>query len=185
MSAICVCDRGSEPAGLNDQLVVLAHPRHDLLAVMVVARHDRLVVTVSAREPSLIRSQRRLSRRAAGQLQASSAGEAIVQRIRPLGQPARHLAHDRNDLLYDITAGAAGRTSQQIPHRGADLRFGRPGPQTPNRPDLTLTLPRMRNVACRLAPCLEERQCRSQTKRPPKGGLCVRGERCIRAGSCE
>ena len=34
---------------------------------MLVARHDRLVVTVSAREPSLIRSQRRLSRRAAGQ----------------------------------------------------------------------------------------------------------------------
>jgi len=67
MSAICVCDRGSEPAGLNDQLIVLAHPRHDLLAVMAVARRDRLVVTVSAREPSLIRSQRRLSRRAAGQ----------------------------------------------------------------------------------------------------------------------
>ena len=124
MSAICVCDRGSEPAGLNDQLVVLAHPRHDLLAVMVVARHDRLVVTVSAREPSLIRSQRRLSRKAAGQLQASSAGEAIVQRIRPLGQPARHLAHDRNDLLYDITAGAAGRTSQKILNRSADLCFG-------------------------------------------------------------
>src|SRR6267378_2959600 len=67
MSAIRVCDRGSEPAGLNDQLIVLAHPRHDLLAVMVVARHDRLVVTVSVREPSLIRSQRRLSRRAAEQ----------------------------------------------------------------------------------------------------------------------
>src|SRR5712664_3293124 len=39
-------------------------------------------------------------------------------------QPARHLAHDRNDLLHDITAGAAGSTSQQIPYRGADLRLG-------------------------------------------------------------
>jgi hypothetical protein len=31
MPAICVCDRGSEPAGLNDQLTVPAHPRHYLL----------------------------------------------------------------------------------------------------------------------------------------------------------
>jgi hypothetical protein len=53
MSANRVRDRGSEPAGLNDQLIVPAHPRHDLLAVMLVARHDRLVVTVSKREPSL------------------------------------------------------------------------------------------------------------------------------------
>jgi hypothetical protein len=35
------------------------------------------------------------------------------------------LAHDRNDLLHDITAGATGSsTSQQILNRGADLRFG-------------------------------------------------------------
>jgi len=40
------------------------------------------------------------------------------------GNPTRDLAHDRNDLLHDITAGAAGSTSPQIPHRGADLRFG-------------------------------------------------------------
>jgi hypothetical protein len=53
MSAICVCDRGSDPTGLNDQLIVPAHPRHDLPAVMLVARHDRRVVTVSKREPSL------------------------------------------------------------------------------------------------------------------------------------
>jgi hypothetical protein len=39
-------------------------------------------------------------------------------------RPARDLAHDRNDLLHDITAGAADSTSQQIPHRGADFRFG-------------------------------------------------------------
>jgi hypothetical protein len=53
MSAICVCDRGSEPTGLNHRLSLPAHPRHDLPAVMFVARHDRLVVTVSKREPSL------------------------------------------------------------------------------------------------------------------------------------
>src|ERR1700724_2532498 len=47
------------------------------------------------------------------------------------------------------------------PYRGADLRLGVvPAPETPNRRDLTLTLPRMDNVACRLAPCFEERQCR-------------------------
>jgi hypothetical protein len=40
-------------------------------------------------------------------------------------QPACDLAHDRNDLLHDITAGAAGSNSQQIPHRGADLRLVR------------------------------------------------------------
>ncbi len=46
----------------------------------------------------------------------SSAGHAIVQGIRPLGrQSARDLAHDRNDLLHDITAGAAASTSQQTP----------------------------------------------------------------------
>jgi hypothetical protein len=51
--------------------------------------------------------------------------QSIVQRIRLLRrQPACDLAHDRNDLLHDITAGAAGSTSQQIPHRGADLRLG-------------------------------------------------------------
>jgi hypothetical protein len=55
----------------------------------------------------------------------SSAGHAIVQGIRPLGrQSARDLAHDRNDLLHDITAGAAASTSQQTPHRRANLRLG-------------------------------------------------------------
>jgi hypothetical protein len=37
---------------------------------------------------------------------------------------ARHLAHDRNDLLHNIPADAAGGTSQQILYRGADLRPG-------------------------------------------------------------
>jgi hypothetical protein len=46
--------------------------------------------------------------------------------------------NDRNDLLHDITAGAAGSTSQQISHRSADLRFSViRAPKTPNRPDLT------------------------------------------------
>jgi hypothetical protein len=39
-------------------------------------------------------------------------------------QPARDLAHDRNDFLHDITADAAGSTSQQILDRSADLCFG-------------------------------------------------------------
>jgi hypothetical protein len=34
-------------------------------------------------------------------------------------------AHDRNDVLHDVTAGAAGSTSQQISHRGADFRYAR------------------------------------------------------------
>jgi hypothetical protein len=56
---------------------------------------------------------------------ASSAGEPIIQGIAPLGrQPARDLAHDRNYLLHDITAGVAGSTSQQILDRSADLCFG-------------------------------------------------------------
>jgi hypothetical protein len=56
---------------------------------------------------------------------ASSAGKPIIQGIALLGrQPARDLAHDRNDLLHDITAGAAGRTSHQILDRGADLGLG-------------------------------------------------------------
>jgi hypothetical protein len=56
---------------------------------------------------------------------ASSAGQAIIQGISLLGrQPARDLAHDRNDLLHDITAGAAGSTSQQILDRSSDLCFG-------------------------------------------------------------
>jgi hypothetical protein len=56
---------------------------------------------------------------------ASSAGKPIIHGIALLGwQPARDLAHDRNDLLHDITAGAAGSTSQQIPNRGADHRLG-------------------------------------------------------------
>jgi len=55
----------------------------------------------------------------------SATGRAIVQRIALLGrQSARDLAHDRNDLLHDITAGAAGSTSQQILDRSADLCFG-------------------------------------------------------------
>jgi hypothetical protein len=55
----------------------------------------------------------------------SAARQTVVQGIRLLGrQPARDLAHDRNDLLHDITTGAAGSTSQRIPHRGADLRLG-------------------------------------------------------------
>jgi hypothetical protein len=55
----------------------------------------------------------------------SSAGHVIVQGIALLGrQPTRDLAHDRNDLLHDITTGAAGGTSQQIPYRGSDLRLG-------------------------------------------------------------
>ncbi len=49
----------------------------------------------------------------------------------------------------------------KYPTAAQDLpSWRRPDPQTPNRPDLTLTLPRMRNVACRLGPCLEEQQCR-------------------------
>jgi len=40
------------------------------------------------------------------------------------GNPARDLAHDRNDLLNDITAGAAGSTSQQILDGSSDLCFG-------------------------------------------------------------
>jgi hypothetical protein len=55
----------------------------------------------------------------------SSAGQTIVEGIRPLGrQPARDLAHDRNDLLHDITADAAGSTSQQILDGSSDLCFG-------------------------------------------------------------
>jgi hypothetical protein len=80
---------------------------------------------------------------------ASSAGQTFIQGIALFGrQPARDLAHDRNDLLHDITAGAAGSTSQQIPHRGADLRLGVSGPQTPNRPD-TCCPPRSRNCSRR------------------------------------
>jgi hypothetical protein len=61
--------------------------------------------------------------------------------------PARDLAHDCNDLLHDIAVGATGSTSQQILHRGADLRLGvLRARKLPNRADLTLTLPRMRNV---------------------------------------
>ena len=68
-----------------------------------------------------------------------AAGQAIVQRIAlPGRQPARDLAHDRNDRLHDITAGAAGSTSQKYPPRRGSLFWRRPGPQTPNRPDLTL-----------------------------------------------
>jgi hypothetical protein len=53
-----------------------------------------------------------------------AAGQSIVQRIRRLWrQSARDVAHDRNDLLHDITAGASGSSSQQIPHRSADLRL--------------------------------------------------------------
>jgi hypothetical protein len=77
----------------------------------------------------------------------SAARHIIVQGIALLErQPARDLAHDRNDLLHDITAGAAGSTSQQIPHRCADLCFGAVRAQTPNSPDLTLTLPGMRSA---------------------------------------
>jgi len=55
----------------------------------------------------------------------SAARHIIVQGIALLGrQSARDLAHDRNDLLHDITAGATGSTSQQISHRCADLCFG-------------------------------------------------------------
>jgi hypothetical protein len=55
----------------------------------------------------------------------SSAGHVIVQGIALLGrQSACDLAHDRNDLLHDITTGSAGGTSQQILYRGADFRFG-------------------------------------------------------------
>jgi hypothetical protein len=66
----------------------------------------------------------------------SAAGHVIVQGVALLGrQPACNLAHDRNDFLYDITAGAAGSTSQQILDRSADLCFGVvPAPQIPNRP---------------------------------------------------
>src|SRR3981189_3344447 len=70
--------------------------------------------------------QRRLSRRAAGHTPGphppgmpSSRGSGCSG-----GQPVRDLAHDRNDLLHDITAGAAGSASQQILNRGADLCFG-------------------------------------------------------------
>ena len=48
-------------------------------------------------------------------------GQSIVQGI---WRPACGIAHDRNDLLHDITAFAAGSTSQQILNRSADLRFG-------------------------------------------------------------
>jgi hypothetical protein len=85
------------------------------------------------------------------------------------------------DLGIDRLHRALGSAVRQLNQSGldsaaaqlliADLRFGVVrGLQTPNRPDLTLTLPRMRNVACRLAPCLEERQSKesNQTKRPPK-----------------
>ena len=55
----------------------------------------------------------------------SAARHIIVQGIALLGrQPACNLAHDRNDLLRDITAVAAGSIFQQIPHRSADLCFG-------------------------------------------------------------
>jgi hypothetical protein len=36
----------------------------------------------------------------------------------------RSRLHDRNYLLHDITAGAAGNISQQILDRSADLCFG-------------------------------------------------------------
>jgi hypothetical protein len=53
-----------------------------------------------------------------------AARHIIVQRIGfPRWQSVRYLAHDRNDLLHDITAGADGSTLQQILNRGADLRF--------------------------------------------------------------
>jgi hypothetical protein len=77
----------------------------------------------------------------------SAARHIIVQGIALLGrQLARDLAHDRNDLLHVITAGAAGSTSQQIPRRRADHRLA--GPQTPNRPD-TCCPPRSRSCSRR------------------------------------
>jgi hypothetical protein len=39
-------------------------------------------------------------------------------------QAARYLAHDRDDLLHDVTAVAAGRAFEQVADRGADLRLG-------------------------------------------------------------
>src|SRR5258708_37246503 len=55
----------------------------------------------------------------------SAAGHVIVQGIRPPGRlSVRHVANDRLDLLYNVTAGAAGSTPQQILDRSADLSFG-------------------------------------------------------------
>src|SRR5258708_39998336 len=39
MSASCVCDRGSEPAGVNHPLTVPAHPRHYLLGTSAADFH--------------------------------------------------------------------------------------------------------------------------------------------------
>jgi hypothetical protein len=54
----------------------------------------------------------------------SAAGHVIVQRIGPPRLSVRGVANDRKDLLHDITADAAGSTSQQILDRSADLCFG-------------------------------------------------------------
>jgi hypothetical protein len=50
---------------------------------------------------------------------SSSSGFAVS-----VGNPLAIWRTIRNDLLHDITAGAAGSISQQILHRGADLRLG-------------------------------------------------------------
>jgi hypothetical protein len=36
-------------------------------------------------------------------------------------QAARNLAHDRDDLLHDVTAVAAGCAFEQVADRGADF----------------------------------------------------------------
>ena len=55
----------------------------------------------------------------------SAAGQAIVQRIRLSGrQYVLDLADDIDDFPHDITAGAAGSTSQQIRGPQRDLSFG-------------------------------------------------------------
>jgi hypothetical protein len=47
----------------------------------------------------------------------------IVEDQAACRQSVGDVAHDLDDLQHDITAGAAGSTSQQILNRGADLRF--------------------------------------------------------------
>jgi hypothetical protein len=53
-----------------------------------------------------------------------STADVIVERIGfPRWKSVRGIAHDRNDLFHDITAGATGSIFQQILDRRADLCF--------------------------------------------------------------
>jgi hypothetical protein len=81
---------------------------------------------VQARYPATIKLTHYLNRARRGVLAGPChpPGKPSSRGLPCSGQPTRDLAHDRNDLLHDITAGAAGSTSQQISHRGADLGLG-------------------------------------------------------------